>query len=95
MQFDSANSYGKIRRKSLEKGIYFEEQRLLRENETPILENQSLLDRIKTLETIVDELHKVLERIKTLETIVDELHKVLERQQCEIVNLKIFIGFKC
>ena len=66
MQFDSANSYGKI------------EKRLLRENEVPILENQSLLDRIKTLETIVD-----------------ELHKVLERQQCEIVNLKIFIGFKC
>ena len=66
MQLDSAKSYGKI------------EKRLLRENEVPILENQSLLDRIKTLETIVD-----------------ELDKVLERQQCEIVNLKIFIGFKC
>ena len=65
MQFDSAKEYGKI------------EKRLLRDSET-ILENQSLLDRIKTLETIVD-----------------ELHKVLERQQCEIVNLKIFIGFKC
>lgn len=50
MQFDSAKDYGKL------------EKRLLRENEAPLLENQTLVDRIKVLESIVDELNERLEK---------------------------------
>lgn len=43
---------------------------------------------------LIEEL-SLVDKIKTLETIVDELNERLERQQCEIVNLKTFIGVEC
>jgi len=72
MQFDSAKEYGKI------------EKRLLRDSET-ILENQTLVDRIKTLESIIDELN---ERLEKQNCEIVKLHY-------EIADLKAFIGFKC
>ena len=35
----------------------------------------------------------LVERIKELEVLVDQLAKDLIKQQCELVNLKTFIGF--
>ncbi len=45
-------------------------------NKTPILNNKSLV-----------------ERIKELEVLVDQLAIGLNKQQCELVDLRTFVGF--